>query len=141
MGKICIFVVTFGIFTSHLLALLPSGLQKTVFSAAVAALCELTTGVNRLNILPLPLDVKMIFSAVFLGWGGICVGFQTASVLKETDLSILPYLKGKLLHGLLSGAVVCLFLQPVSIASVWCLLPIVFLLAKSFSGKKALHGL
>ncbi len=61
---------------------------------------EMTCGVVRLG--PAPGD--FIAAAALLGWGGCSVHCQTAAVLADTGLAMAPYLRAKLLHGLLSAA-------------------------------------
>ena len=73
---------------------LPQSLQ--VF---LSGLLELTAGCLRLGELS-SIELRYVFSAGFLGFGGLCVAMQTASVLN--GLSLKPYLLGKLLHGVFS---------------------------------------
>ena len=43
--------------------------------------------------------------SALLGWGGLCVHFQSAAVTAPADLRLGGRLRGKLLHALLSAAV------------------------------------
>lgn len=64
-------------------------------------LLEMTCGVTQLGSGPLP--ERLILASVLLGWGGLSVHCQVLSLLQGTDLSPVPYLKGKALHGSLSA--------------------------------------
>ena len=64
-----------------------------------AGLIELTAGCSRLSCIP-SVELRFVFAAGFLGFGGLCISMQTASVLG--GLPIKPYIIGKLLHGTLS---------------------------------------
>jgi len=141
MGKICVLVIAFEIISAQLLTLFPKDLQDTTLTAVLHAGLELTGGIHRLSKRAIPLPSMLILCAVLLGWGGSCVCFQTLSLLRGTDLSLRPYIIGKLMHGILSGAAVCLFFTSKLSVFLFLLLPAVFLLGKSFTGKKALHGL
>ena len=141
MWKICVLVLAFGLFNAHLLALLPVTIRHNALSAAISAALELSGGIHRLSQLNLPLSNMLVLSAIALGWGGVCVCFQTASLLNGSELSLGAYIKGKLLHGLISGAMVCLIVHPTVLGIGGLLIDAVFLLGKSFTGKTAEHGL
>ncbi len=60
---------------------------------------ELTGGILRLSG-----GQRDFVSACFLlGWGGLSVHCQTAAMLADTDLSLVPHWKGKFLQGLLAA--------------------------------------
>ena len=94
MLRLCAFVVFFSV---------AMALLATVFGPVpplLAGCIELTVGVTNLA----PHRLGFTAAAALLGWGGIAVHCQTAAVLSDTDLSLRPYLAGKVLHGLLSAA-------------------------------------
>ena len=66
----------------------------------VFGLLELTHGVMNLNAESTSL--QLILTAALLGWGGISVHCQVLALLQDSNLSPIPYLKGKVLHALLS---------------------------------------
>ena len=55
--------------------------------------------------------MKIIFTAFLLGFGGISVLLQVLSITSKTDLSIKPYLYGKLLHGILAAFYTYIFIN------------------------------
>ena len=65
----------------------------------LAGFLELTNGCCKLGIIE-DLSLRFIVCTCLLSFGGLCVIMQTASVLGK--LSILPYLRGKLIHTIIS---------------------------------------
>lgn len=74
----------------------------------LSGLLEMTNGCCKLYAFPE--SIRFVLCSGFLGFGGICVLLQTSSIVK--DLGIKHYLKGKILHGVLS-IILALLLEPV----------------------------
>lgn len=65
---------------------------------------EITNGLNFISSISCKnISLNLIFSAFFLGYGGLSVLLQVYSIISETDLSIKPYVVGKFLHGLIAS--------------------------------------
>ena len=65
---------------------------------------EITNGIKQISMIPIKsISINIILSAFLLGFGGISVFLQVYSITSKSDLSIKPYIYGKLLHGLLSA--------------------------------------
>lgn len=65
---------------------------------------EITNGINYIsNIACKKISINIIITAFLLGFGGISVLLQVLSITSKTDLSIKPYIYGKLLHGILAA--------------------------------------
>lgn len=104
MGRVCAFVVFFLVLlslTERLTVPLPPG---------AAGFLELTNGVLRLS----PTRTGFITAAALLGWGGLSVHCQTASVLDGTNVPLDRYFLGKALQSLLSALLA---------AAVWHVIP------------------
>ena len=73
---------------------------------------EVTNGVSVLSTISCRAKIKYLLAVFFLSLNGICGLFQSASVLKDADLSVLFYVKLKLLLVLLTTgtAAILLFL-------------------------------
>jgi sporulation integral membrane protein YlbJ len=122
---ICGFIIVFSVFTNILINLkivyfLACGVKFVfqyigiAFSLAFPVICgffEITSGINYINMQFAPIDHKIIIAAFVLGWGGLSVHAQVASIIAHTDISIKPYLFGKLLHGLFSAIYVAMALS------------------------------
>lgn len=93
MGRVCAFVVFFLVLlslTERVTGALPPG---------AAGFWELTNGILRLT----PTRTGFITAAALLGWGGLSVHCQTASVLDGTNVPLDRYFLGKALQSLLSA--------------------------------------
>lgn len=79
-------------------------IDTSIITPVITGFLEITNGLNSLSSLHLKnISFLIILSAFLLGFGGISVLLQVWSIVSETDLSIKPYLYGKLLHGLISA--------------------------------------
>lgn len=104
MGRVCAFVVFFLVLlslTERVTGPLPPG---------AAGFLELTNGVLRLS----PTRAGFITAAALLGWGGLSIHCQTASVLDGTNVPLDRYFLGKALQSLLSALLA---------AAVWHVIP------------------
>lgn len=104
MGRVCAFVVFFLVLlslTERVTGPLPPW---------AAGFLELTNGVLRLS----PTRTGFITAAALLGWGGLSVHCQTASVLDGTNVPLDRYFLGKALQSLLSALLA---------AAVWHVIP------------------
>jgi len=65
---------------------------------------ELTNGVTLIStIANKNLGVNIVACAFLLGFGGISIMLQVLSITSKSDISIKPYILGKLLHGILAS--------------------------------------
>lgn len=72
---------------------------------------EITNGINLISSIACKkLSINIIFTAFLLGFGGISILLQVWSIVSKTDLSIKPYVLGKLLHGILAAFYTYLFM-------------------------------
>lgn len=73
---------------------------------------EITNGINVIsNIACKKLSINIILSAFLLGFGGISVLLQVFSITSKSDLSIKPYIYGKLLQGIFASFYTYIFLR------------------------------
>lgn len=81
-------------------------------SGLLTGLLEITNGINIIsNIHVKAISINIIFAAFLLGFGGLSVLLQVLSITSKTDLSIKPYLYGKILHGLLASFYTFIFIN------------------------------
>ena len=70
----------------------------------LTGLLELTNGVTTLSTIPNKnLATNIIMSAFLLGFGGISIMLQVLSITSKSDISIKPYILGKLLQALFAA--------------------------------------
>ena len=101
MLSVCAFVVLFYVLVSPLKTL---GGQMGAFLVGTVELFSLTP-------LLTPDRFGYILAAFCTGWGGLSVLCQTAAVLDESDLSLVPCFQGKLVQGLLSALLAALVVR------------------------------
>ena len=78
----------------------------------ISGILELTNGLNIIcNIPEKQLSINIIIASFLLGLGGFSILLQVWSTIAKTDLSIKPYIFGKLLHACISAFYTFLFLQ------------------------------
>ena len=121
-GFVVLFSVIISILqTSHLLNVFSSFTNPLLnilnipydFSAGIiSGFFELTNGLNIVcNIPQKKLSINIIIASFLLGLGGLSVLLQVWSTISKTDLSIKPYILGKILHACFSAFYTFLFLQ------------------------------
>ena len=65
---------------------------------------EITNGISIISNIPMKnISINIILSAFLLGIGGLSVFLQVFSITSKTDLSIKPYIIGKILHGIIAA--------------------------------------
>lgn len=84
---------------------------KEMGAGIFKGILEITGAVKMLSNISVDRNLLLPFVAMLLGFGGISVHMQVASIVSHTDLSIYPYLLGKTLHGILAGFFTYLVLQ------------------------------
>lgn len=83
---------------------IPFGFSETIIQSFFTGILELTNGIKNLSIVGTKnLNKIIILSAFLLGFGGFSVVFQVYSIISKSDLSIKPYIVGKILHGFISA--------------------------------------
>lgn len=113
-GFVVLFSVIISILkTSTLLALLCNCI-KPIFNLLhippefttgfISGIIELTNGLNIICTIPQKkISINIIMASFILGLGGISVLLQVWSTISKTDLSIKPYVIGKVLHACFSA--------------------------------------
>lgn len=65
---------------------------------------EITNGLNKISLIEnVDFIEKLPVAALVLGFGGFSVHMQVASIVSDSDLSLKPYLLGKLLQGVFAS--------------------------------------
>ena len=73
---------------------------------------EITNGISSIsNIAYKKISVNILLTAFLLGFGGISVLLQVLSITSKSDLSIKPYIYGKLLHGIIAVLYTYIFMS------------------------------
>lgn len=103
MLKICAFTVFFAVVGDALCAVLHHYFGSTA-AALGALLCELTLGARMCSVLDS--GISRVLCALAIGWSGISVHLQVASILSDSGLSMRRYYICKLIQGILSALII-----------------------------------
>lgn len=77
----------------------------------ILGIVEITNGIFAISAFPLKhISISIILSSFLLGCGGISILLQVWSIIAKTDLSIKPYILGKVLHGVFAAVYTFLFI-------------------------------
>ena len=80
------------------------GIPSQIIASVFTGLFEITTGINMISMIKLKnISLNIIVTAILLGFGGLSVLLQVFSIVSKSDLSIKPYVIGKILHGVFAG--------------------------------------
>lgn len=123
-GFVVLFSVIISILQNSQLLNALANLLKPVFNSLhipekfsvgfISGLLELTNGLNIICSIPEKrLFYNILLASFLLGFGGLSVLLQVWSVIAKTDLSIKPYILGKLLHACFSAFYTFLLLKNV----------------------------
>lgn len=124
-------------------------LPTSILQGVLTGILELSNGVGALSksYLASPSMYTLALLAASISFGGFCVYFQTLYVLGDVPFSTKPYLLCKLLQGILSFLLTCVFHPLFSmytqgttpqISFTWCLitlitLPLIYFLIKAIT--------
>ena len=87
-------------------------INTSFIAPLLSGFLEITNGINTISSIACKkLSVNIIFTAFLLGFGGISVLLQVLSITSKTDLSIKPYIYGKLLHGIFASIYTYIFIN------------------------------
>ena len=82
----------------------PLGIDNTIIKGILSGLFEITTGSGLVSATAgIPIFQQLPAASFIIGWAGLSVHFQVMSIAAKTDISIRPYLLGKLLQGVISA--------------------------------------
>ena len=121
-GFVVIFSVIISIFkVSHVLSIFNTILTPTLsifnipnqyISPLLVGILEITNGISLISYIKIrELSLSIIITAFLLGMGGISIFLQVFSITSKSDLSIKPYILGKLSHGIIAAFYTFLFIQ------------------------------
>jgi len=86
-------------------------IDTNFITSLLTGFLEITNGINLISTInSRKLSINIIFTAFLLGFGGISILLQVLSITSKTDLSIKPYIYGKILHGFISSFYTYIFI-------------------------------
>jgi sporulation integral membrane protein YlbJ len=86
-------------------------IPTAIAESFILGIVEITNGIFAISCISLKkISINIILTAFLLGLGGISILLQVWSIVSKTDLSIKPYVIGKLLHGVFATIYTFLFI-------------------------------
>ncbi len=92
-------IVFCSVISRSILELLPA--KGIVYSLILGGM-EFVSGISVLSNLPIPLILKLMFSSWIVGFAGLSVHLQVMAIVSKYHLSLLPYIFGKIMQGIIS---------------------------------------
>lgn len=88
------------------------GIQDFNFCTSfISGILELTNGVMSISTIPCKnISINIILTSFLLGFAGISILLQVYSIIAKSNISIKPYIVGKLLHSLFAALYTFLFI-------------------------------
>lgn len=119
-GFVVLFSVIISIFrASHMLSLLTYTLlpcfdflhiPPNFIAPLLTGILEITNGIAQISSVHInAFSFNVVFASFLLGIGGLSIFLQVFSITSKTDLSIKPYIIGKILHGFIAAFYTFLF--------------------------------
>lgn len=88
------------------------GLDANYIKPIISGLIELTNGVSQIvQVSTKSISITITLTSFLLGFGGLSVLLQVLSITSKSDISIKPYIFGKLLHGIIAAILTCIFIH------------------------------
>lgn len=88
------------------------GIPNNFYTGIFSGIVELTNGVSKIcSISSKMISTNIIICSFLLGFGGLSILLQVLSITSKSNISIKPYVIGKLLHGTFSAFYTYLILQ------------------------------
>ena len=111
--SVCGFIVAFSVF----IRVMTNGIfqDASLLSAGVGGFFEVTRGCLDASSLSASLSQRLLLCAAMMGFAGMCVHFQVIGIISKTDLSLRPYILGKIMCAALSVLILLLLLRFVPI--------------------------
>ena len=87
-------------------------IPSSLISSSIIGFLEITNGISLISAIHIKeISLNIIMTAFLLGFGGLSVFFQVFSIVSKTDLSIKPYIIGKVIQGILASLYTFLFIE------------------------------
>lgn len=72
-------------------------------------LLELCQGMKYIQLLNIGIKYKTLLYGFILSFGGFCIHFQVFGILDNIKIKYLPYLKSRILHGIITVIIIYIF--------------------------------
>nr|WP_318036050.1 sporulation integral membrane protein YlbJ [Halobacillus shinanisalinarum] len=87
------------------------GIQEVFQIPLTAGLFEITTGINAITDTHTPLIAQLVLVSFILGFHGLSIQAQIASILADTDIRFAPYFWARFAQGAFAAILIFIFYQ------------------------------
>jgi len=91
----------------------PLGIDPQIALSIATGFFEITLGTKLASETSVQLPMQLIATSAILGWGGLSIHAQVASLIKETDLKMGTFIFARLLHSLFAPLITLILIGPV----------------------------
>lgn len=98
-------------FLANVLALIlfPLNLDPQIYTAIASGIFEITLGIKLASETSSPLFQQLLATAIMLGWSGLSIHAQVASLIADTDIRLYPYIISRFAHAGLAALYTYIF--------------------------------
>ncbi|MHB1419008.1 MAG: sporulation integral membrane protein YlbJ [Bacillota bacterium] len=90
----------------------PAGIEQPLANALSSGFLEMTIGTKLASEAAVSLHHQVIATSMILGWAGLSVHAQVASMIADTDIRMTPFVLVRICHGFLAAALASLMMGP-----------------------------
>lgn len=105
---VCAAVLFFSVISRLLLGLIPA---TSTSYAILSGIMEFVTGTVNIASLNIAIAKKLILTSAIVGFAGISVHAQVMAVIAKYHLSLVPYIIGKIMHGIIAAVYMFIYLR------------------------------
>ena len=98
-------------FFSCITTTITTNINSPIIKSIICGILEITSGVNEINLLNIPLNIKAILITFIISFGGISSHIQVMSILEDTHLKYLPYFFTRIAHGIIASILTFLLIN------------------------------
>jgi len=97
-----------------LILLKPFGLDSSMGKAIATGFFEITLGAKLCSEVNAALATQLLAVSAIMGWGGLSIHAQVASIIKDTDIRLHTFLLARGLHAVLAPVYTLCLMEPVA---------------------------
>lgn len=102
----------------------PLGFNSSVVQALAAGFWEITLGTKLASEANAPLWQQLVITSAILGWSGLAIQAQVASIIAENRLNMAVFVVARIGHSLLAAMLTFLFFGPLRPAADFLIRPV-----------------
>ncbi|NLY30320.1 MAG: sporulation integral membrane protein YlbJ [Firmicutes bacterium] len=96
------------------LLLRPFAVNDAVIPPLLRGIIEITIGCEAISQANASLALRTVVASFIIGWSGLSVHAQVATMLRGTDIRMGPYIMARVLHGILAALMTVVLWKPVA---------------------------